>query len=65
MRISNFLHMPAGEVKNRATIMGSVDIGRLPGVVKVTMLVPGKKLREIDLGLYRMAYETYREFIEE
>ncbi|WP_203227648.1 hypothetical protein [Calorimonas adulescens] len=45
--------------------MGSVDIGRLPGVVKVTMLVPGKKLREIDLGLYRMAYETYREFIEE
>ncbi len=28
------------EVKNRATITGDIQIGRLPGVVQVTMLTP-------------------------
>jgi hypothetical protein len=37
------------EVKNRITITGSIDIGRAPGVVTATLLVPVERLREIGL----------------
>lgn len=38
------------EVRNRATICGSVEIGRLPGVVKVGFLCPMEILDRIGLG---------------
>ncbi|MFA6223635.1 MAG: hypothetical protein WC647_15100 [Desulfomonilaceae bacterium] len=42
---------------NRVTISGAVEIGRLPGVVTVTMLVPKAKLQE--LGLLDLVNEQY------
>ncbi|GAB4353757.1 MAG: acetamidase/formamidase family protein [Immundisolibacter sp.] len=38
------------EVRNRATICGSIEIGRLPGVVKVGFLCPLDILDRIGLG---------------
>ncbi len=38
------------EVRNRATICGSIEIGRLPGVVKVGFLCPLAILDRIGLG---------------
>jgi acetamidase/formamidase len=38
------------EIRNRATICGSIEIGRLPGVVKVGFLCPTKILDNIGLG---------------
>jgi len=35
-RMSELLNMPLDEVKNRATIVGSIMISRLPGMVQVT-----------------------------
>ena len=37
------------EVLNRATITGSIDIGRHPGVVTVTFLAPTKYLEKINI----------------
>jgi len=39
-RASNLLGISVPEVKNRATISGAIEIGRLPGVVTATFLVP-------------------------
>ncbi len=45
------------EVKNRATITGSIEIGRLPGVVQVTMLTPASILQELNLlEIYQEKY---------
>ena len=45
------------EVKNRATITGDIQIGRLPGVVQVTMLTPSSVLEKLDLfDLYQEQY---------
>jgi len=40
------------EVRNRCTITGGVEIGRLPGVVQLNMLVPMDKLDAIGIGSY-------------
>jgi formamidase len=45
------------EVKNRATITGAIEIGRLPGVVQVTFLAPLDKLK--SAGLLPLAREQY------
>ena len=45
------------EVKNRATISGSIEIGRHPGVVTVTMLVPKSLLKEARL--YKQVKKQY------
>jgi formamidase len=45
------------EIQNRATITGSIEIGRLPGVVKVGFLCPLSILDELKLGdLVRRQY---------
>jgi formamidase len=49
-RAAQLLGMSLDEVKNRATITGGIEIGRLPGVVTVTLLVPIKKLEELKLS---------------
>ena len=48
-RMAKLLNMPLNEVKNRVTITGGIEIGRLPGVVTVTMLVRLQKLEELNL----------------
>jgi acetamidase/formamidase len=49
-RLAQLLDMPVDEVLNRATLSGAVEIGRLPGVVTVSMLVPLAKLEELGLA---------------
>jgi len=56
-RLAKLLGMSAEEVLNRVTISGAVEIGRLPGVVTVSMLVPMSKLEE--LGLAELVKEQY------
>ena len=57
-RMSNLTGLPLPEVRNRCTITGQVEIGRLPGVVQLSMLVPGPILRRI--GLWDIVAEQYR-----
>ena len=49
-RAANVLQMSHAEVRNRCTITGSVEIGRLPGVVQLTMLAPLERLDAIGIG---------------
>ncbi|MBM4430927.1 MAG: acetamidase [Chloroflexi bacterium] len=56
-RLAALLGMSAEEVQNRVTISGAVEIGRLPGLVTVTMMVPVTKLTE--LGLAGLVKEQY------
>ncbi|HCJ36488.1 MAG TPA: acetamidase, partial [Ktedonobacter sp.] len=51
-RASEVLHMTQAEVRNRCTITGGVEIGRLPGVVQLNMLVSLDKLDAIGIGHY-------------
>jgi len=46
-------------VKNRCTITGSIDIGRAPGVITATLLVPKEILAKV--GLLEYAIEQYGE----
>jgi formamidase len=55
-RLAELLDMPAGEVLNRVTVSGAVEIGRLPGVVTVTMLAP---LDRLEKGLAELIKEQY------
>jgi hypothetical protein len=41
--------MPLPEVKNRATVAGSIEIGRAPGVVTVTFRCPVDRLERMGL----------------
>ncbi len=50
------------EIKNRATITGSIDIGRAPGVVTVTLRAPVSWLEKV--GLLDVAMEQYGEHFE-
>jgi len=56
-RTAQLLGMSLDEVKNRTTITGGIEIGRLPGVITVTLLVPMRKLEELKLaGITRRVY---------
>lgn len=56
-RAAALLEMSVAEVKNRATITGSIDLGRAPGVVMATFLVPINILDR--LGLLEIVQEQY------
>ncbi len=56
-RLAELLGMSAEEVQNRVTISGAVEIGRLPGVVTVTMRVPMSRLEKV--GLANLVREQY------
>jgi formamidase len=56
-RLAQLLGMSTDEVLNRVTLSGAVEIGRLPGVVTVTMLVPLANLEEV--GLAELVKEQY------
>lgn len=51
-RAGEVLRMTQAEVRNRCTITGGVEIGRLPGVVQLTMLAPMDRLDAVGLGQY-------------
>jgi len=56
-RLAGLLKMSKEEILNRVTLSGAVEIGRLPGVVTVTMLIPMSKLEE--LGLAKLVKKHY------
>jgi len=56
-RAADILEISVPEVKNRATITGAIEIGRLPGVVQVTFLAPLEKLE--SAGLLPFVREQY------
>ena len=56
-RLAALLDMSNEEVLNRVTLSGAVEIGRLPGVVTVTMLVPLTRL--VEVGLAELVREQY------
>lgn len=48
-RVAELTGYSIAEVKNRATITGDIQIGRLPGVVQITLLVPASVLRKLNI----------------
>ncbi|MHB9286442.1 acetamidase/formamidase family protein [Halobacteriales archaeon Cl-PHB] len=56
-RAGALLDMTEGEVRARCTFTGGVEIGRLPGVVQLTMLAPMDRLA--DRGLDHLVREQY------
>jgi acetamidase/formamidase len=59
-RASDLFGMKLEEVKNRATITGGIEIGRLPGLVHITLKVPISTLEK--LGLIDFVKEQYQQF---
>lgn len=56
-RAAEVLDISVPEVQNRATINGSVEIGRYPGTATVTFLAPIELLK--NAGLYELVREQY------
>ena len=56
-RLADLLEMSKEEILNRVTLSGAVEIGRLPGVVTVTMLIPLTQLAK--LGLAKLVKKQY------
>lgn len=56
-RAAKLFNWSIEEVKNRATIAGSIEIGRHPGVVTATMLVPKSLLKEARI--YKLVKKQY------
>ncbi|AEE14491.1 Acetamidase/Formamidase [Thermodesulfobium narugense DSM 14796] len=57
-RASKLLGISIPEVKNRATITGAIEIGRLPGTVTATFLVPVNLLKKVNL--YDIVAKKYK-----
>ncbi|MGC9148931.1 MAG: hypothetical protein ACP5GI_05780 [Sulfolobales archaeon] len=57
-RASKLFGMSYEEVLNRVTISGAVEIGRLPGIVQVSLQVPIRILER--LGLADLAVKHYK-----
>jgi len=49
-RAAKLFHMSVEEVRNRVTVTGAVEIGRLPGIVQVSMQVPIRILEELGIA---------------
>lgn len=56
-RAAKITGLPYDEILNRATIAGSIEISRLPGVVRVTFLCPRSILEQ--LGIAHLIAEQY------
>ncbi|HSR22107.1 MAG TPA: acetamidase, partial [Candidatus Eisenbacteria bacterium] len=56
-RAARLFGMTVDEVKNRSTISGAVDIGRLPGFVQLSLLVPRDRLDR--LGILHLVEAQY------
>lgn len=49
-RAAKVTGLPYDEILNRATIAGSIEISRLPGVVRVTFMCPRKIIESMGIG---------------
>ena len=49
-RAAKLFNMSIEEVRNRVTISGAVEIGRLPGIVQVSMQVPIRTLEQLGIA---------------
>jgi acetamidase/formamidase len=58
-RAAKLLGMTVDEVKNRTTISGAVEIGRLPGFVQINLLAPRERLER--LGILHLVEAAYGE----
>ncbi len=58
-RAAKLFEMTVDQVKNRSTISGAVDIGRLPGFVQLSLLVPRDTLER--LGIVHLVEGQYGE----
>lgn len=56
-RAAHLLGMSADEVKNRGTISGAIEIGRLPGFIQLNLLAPKTKVD--DLGILHLVEAQY------
>ena len=54
-RMAKLMDMSVAGVMNRVTLTGGIEIGRLPGIVTVTMLAPMRQLKRI--GIARLVKE--------
>jgi acetamidase/formamidase len=58
-RAARLLQMSEHEIRNRATVSGAVEIGRLPGFVQINLLVPKDRLDRLGiLDLVQSLYGT-------
>jgi len=57
-RAAKLFNMSIEEVLNRVTITGAVEIGRLPGIVQISMQVPIRILEK--LGIADIAIKHYK-----
>jgi formamidase len=56
-RTAKLLDMSDGEVRNRVTITGAVEIGRAPGVVTISIMAPVRRLQTV--GIAHLVREQY------
>ena len=56
-RGADLLQLSVPDVKNRATILGGIEIGRAPGVARITFRAPVAALERV--GLRTFAEEIY------
>ena len=57
-RATKLFGMSYEEVLNRVTISGAVEIGRLPGIIQISMQVPIRILEK--LGIADIAIKHYK-----
>ena len=56
-RAARLLDVSDDEIRNRATLTGGVEIGRLPGFVQITILAPASQLEQAGIAhLAELAY---------
>jgi acetamidase/formamidase len=56
-RMAQLCAMDMNELKNRVTITGGIEIGRLPGIVHISTLVPMARLEQ--MGIAHLVKEQY------
>lgn len=52
LRAEKATGLSANEIKNRATVSGSVDIGRTSGIIYITVMLPVSIIKEMNLLKY-------------
>lgn len=60
-RAAKLFNMSVEEIRNRVTVTGAVEIGRLPGIVQVSMQIPIKTLEKLNIAdmvvkFYKLPY---------
>ena len=57
-RLEKLTGLGRGEIRNRVTMAGAVEIGRLPGMIQITLPTPLDLLQR--LGLDRLLKKQYQ-----